>query len=80
MGSGELLFAFASRSVTRTLVKVGTRVLFGWIKYFDYVLAKRPEAMDGASCTYMLGRKIEGQISDSDIVAGYVGAKHVSHT
>lgn len=75
----NFFLAFASRSVTRTLVKVGTRVLFGWIKYFDYVLAKRPEAMDGASCTYLLGRKIEGQISDADIVAGYVGAKHVSH-
>jgi uncharacterized protein YbaR (Trm112 family) len=76
----NFFLAFASRSATRSLVKVGARVLFGWIKYFDYVLAKRPEAMDGASCTYLLGRKVEGQISDADIVAGYVGAKHVRHT
>lgn len=41
---------------------------------------KTTEAMDGASCAYLLGRKIQGYIPDTDIVAGYVGAKHISHT
>jgi len=39
-----------------------------------------PAAMDGASCTYLFGCKIEGRIPDADIIARYVAAKHLRHT
>lgn len=76
----NFFLAFVSRSSSRQLVKLGTRLAFSWLKYTDYLVVNKPQAMDGASCTYLLGRKIEGQIPDADIVSGYVGAKHVSHT
>lgn len=66
--------SFTSGKLARNVIKAGNRVFFGWLKYFDYMFAKRPQAMDGASCTYLLGRKIDGQISDSEIVANYIGA------
>lgn len=75
----NFFLAFVSRSASRKLVKLGIRLGFSWLKYTDYLLVNKPQAMDGASCTYLLGRKIEGQIPDPDIVSGYVGAKHISH-
>lgn len=76
----NFLLAFPSRPLPRRLTKSIARALFSWIKYFDYLLAGRPQAMDGASCTYFLGKRIDGAVDDAEIVAGYVGAKHVRHT
>ena len=75
----NLGLAFSSRPFTRKVVKSLVRIGFGWIKYFDYFLVNRPEAMDGASCTYFLGAKIEERIADSEIISRYVGAKHIRH-
>lgn len=72
--------AFTTRPLSRKIVKMVTRLGFFWIKYFDYLLESRPEAMDGASCTYFLGRKKNKKTLDSDIIADYVGAKHLRHT
>ena len=52
---------------------------FGWIKYFDLLLKNKPSALDGASCTYLFGRKTEEKITDDDIIARYVGAKNMKH-
>lgn len=76
----NFVLAFLSRSVLRKVAKAMVRILFSWLKYLDFVLINRPEAMDGASCTYLLGRKIEGHIPDTEIIARYVGAKHLRHT
>lgn len=46
----------------------------------DLLLVDKPAAMDGASCTYLFGCKIAGCIPDADIIARYVGAKHLRHT
>ena len=72
--------AFVARPAFRKAAKALVRIAFAWIKYADILLANRPEAMDGASCTYLLGRKIEGHIPDADIISRYVGAKHLRHT
>lgn len=61
----NFVLAFFSNHMIRTASKAGVRLLFFWIKYFDYFLKNRPEAMDGASCTYFLGSKFEGKIADS---------------
>ena len=76
----NFVLAFITQPVFRKAAKALVRITFAWLKYADILLANRPEAMDGASCTYLLGRKIEGRISDVDIVAQYVGAKHLRHT
>ena len=75
----NFVLAFFSKSVLRKLSKVLVRVGFFWLKYLDLILAHRPDAMDGASCTYLLGRKIEGHVSDAEIISRYVGAKHLRH-
>ena len=73
--------AFIDRpAILRNSVKALVRICFAWLKYFDRFLINRPAAMDGASCTYFLGRRIEGRISDSEIVARYLGAKYLKHT
>jgi SAM-dependent methyltransferase len=72
--------AFVRNAAFRKLTKALVRVVFGWVKYLDHLLANRPEAMDGASCTYFLGFKAEMPVSDSEIIAKYVGAKHLTHT
>jgi SAM-dependent methyltransferase len=71
--------AFSSRKTVRRILKAMVRILFGWIKYFDHLLAHKPQAMDGASCTYFLGSKAGVIRSDADIIASYRGQKHVEH-
>lgn len=72
--------AFIRNPSFRAGAKVFVRLCFFWLKYFDHLLENKIEAMDGASCTYFLGRKIEGTILDKDIVSRYVGAKHIYHS
>ena len=76
----NFVLAFMVRSPLRKVTKAIIRVTFGWIKYFDLLLEGKPAAMDGASCTYLLGFKIEEHIPDADIISRYVGAKHLRHT
>lgn len=76
----NFVLAFLKRSVFRKMAKAMVRICFAWLKHFDRLLVNRPEAMDGASCTYFFGRKIEGCIPDTEIIARYVGAKHLRHT
>lgn len=76
----NLALAFVFRPSLRKIIKAVVRLGFGWIKYLDLLLVDNPAAMDGASCTYLLGRKVEGKISDADIIARYVGAKSLKHT
>jgi uncharacterized protein YbaR (Trm112 family) len=71
--------AFLAMPLMRKFGKVAVRFLFSWIKQFDRLLAGRSEAMDGASCTYFFGRKIDGRVPDTKIIASYVGAKHLRH-
>ena len=72
--------AFTVRPVSRKVTKAVVRLFFGWIKYFDLLFVRNPAAMDGASCTYLLGSKAEGHVSDADIIALYVGAQNLKHT
>ena len=72
--------AFLAQPVFRKAAKALVRIMFAWLKHTDRLLANRPEAMDGASCTYFFGRKMEQNIPDADIIARYVGAKHLSHS
>lgn len=72
--------AFLTRSSARNIAKAAVRLGFSWIKHFDRLLANRAEAMDGASCTYFLGRRSEARMSDREVIARYVGAGRPRHT
>lgn len=76
----NLALAFVRRPVFRTLTKAGVRLVFFWLKWLDYLLVNRPEAMDGASYTYFLGSKTTERVSDLEIINRYVGAKHLRHS
>lgn len=57
----NLALAFVRRPVFRTLTKAGVRLVFFWLKWLDYLLVNRPEAMDGASCTISWDPKRPGK-------------------
>jgi SAM-dependent methyltransferase len=75
----HFFLAFISRPVFKKMTKSIVRILFFWLKYFDYLLANNPQAMDGASCTYLFGYKADKPCSDSEIIARYVGGKSLQH-
>jgi SAM-dependent methyltransferase len=63
-------------SVARLVV----RFTFFWVKYFDYLFAQRPNATDGASCTFFLGAKSATMLTDAQIIERYVGIGTTRHT
>jgi SAM-dependent methyltransferase len=72
--------SFAPGHALAGLTRFAIRTLFFWVKYFDYALASTAAAVDGASCTYFLGRKTPGShISDREIIDGYAGRKRLRH-
>jgi len=76
----HLALTLVKRPRSRLLVKAGVRGTFGWVRLADRRLARRPAAVDGASCTYFLGaRRASGTTSDREIVAGYRGAQQRRH-
>lgn len=71
--------AFFDHPRLRLLAKAVTRCLFFWVKHADRLLINRRAAMDGASCTYILGTKITHAVTDEEIIKRYVGAQRLSH-
>lgn len=71
--------AFTVNRVVRLAIKAVIRLSFFWLKYFDYFFAHKPQAMDGASCTYFMGRKTAQAVPDHVIIERYVGAKTLRH-
>jgi len=72
----NIILCFAVGSLSRNILKAGTRFIFSWIKYFDYIFKNHPQAIDGASCTYFLGQKESGYgVSDISIIREYNGAQ-----
>jgi hypothetical protein len=52
--------------------RVFARLMSFWIKYADRLLAKRPRALDAASCTYFMGRKDPGFVlSEAELIDSY---------
>ena len=75
----NLALAFVETRPLRLATKVTIRLMFSWLKHLDRMLINRPAALDGASCTYFLGKRIDGRVPDAEIIGGYIGAKHVKH-
>lgn len=71
--------AFFAGQHVRLAVKAVVRLGCFWIKYFDYLFAHKPQAVDGASCTYFMGRRQTQRVPDVEIIERYVGAKRLDH-
>jgi ubiquinone/menaquinone biosynthesis C-methylase UbiE len=72
---------FTGNNTSRLLTKALVRLMFSWLKYFDYLFKNNPQALDGASCTYFLGEKSpEKVVSDQMIIERYKGANNLRHT
>jgi SAM-dependent methyltransferase len=71
--------AFFSDQRAQLLARGATRLLCSWIKLADHWLERRPAAMDGASCTYLFGERMEDTVSDAELIDRYVGARRLSH-
>lgn len=63
----------------RAPVKAGTRILFCWLPYVDYLLGQSAAATDGASCTYFFGAKSDATVTDREIVDRYAGVRDYRH-
>ena len=44
-------------------------------KYIDYLIKNNPVALDGASCTFLFGRKISTHVIDKDIISQYTATQ-----
>jgi SAM-dependent methyltransferase len=68
------LLSFASRPLPRLLLRgIATLTAFP-LKYFDYLLVRRPGGLDAASGVYFLGRKSAHPLPDRVLIQGYRGA------
>ncbi len=77
----NFLVAFPASPRARQVARAVSRLAFGWIKYFDHLLKDKPQAMDGASCTYILGcRRMLDVVPDHAIIDGYVGGRALRHS
>lgn len=76
---GQLLWSIdsAARSLFRSR-KAGqlAKLLFFWLRFFDS-LCSRPFAIDGASCCFLLGRKVDRELSPREMIDWYQGAQRV---
>lgn len=68
------LLSFATRPLPRALLRGVASLTAFWLKYFDYLLIRRPGAIDAASGVYFLGRKSGTVLPDRTLVKGYRGA------
>lgn len=68
------LLSFATRKVTRALIRVVADFSAFWLKYLDAYLIDKPGALDAASGYYFLGRKGGRTLSDRELLTLYRGA------
>lgn len=67
------MLSFARSPGGRNLAKIACRMLFFWLKYFDYLLKDRPGSWDAALGTYFVGQKIDSLSPDTDLAQQYQG-------
>jgi SAM-dependent methyltransferase/uncharacterized protein YbaR (Trm112 family) len=70
----HFFLSFVKAPWQRDLTKVGTGLLFFWLKYFDYLLAGTPGCLDAATGTFLLARKSDRILPDRELIAKYRGA------
>jgi SAM-dependent methyltransferase len=69
----SFLLSFVRRDFARFAVKAACRTSLFWLRYFDFRLAGRPGAIDGALGTYFTGRKDGRTRPPHEILGAYRG-------
>ena len=59
----------------RKILRVISMMLTFWLKYFDYILVRSPEAYDSGSGYYFIGSKSNTSFNDRELILGYRGAQ-----
>jgi SAM-dependent methyltransferase len=75
----EQFAASCAPSIAAPIMRMAVRVVFFWLKYFDYVFGQSANATDGASCTFFLGTRSAVPTSDTRIIDSYKGSGNTRH-
>ena len=67
------LLSFVQSKAARAMAVAFARLTGFWLKYLDYYLIRKPEALDAASAYYFLGMKSRLSMSDREIIFQYRG-------
>lgn len=67
------LMSFCTTRAMRFLTMSLSRLLFFWLKYFDYYLVKKPATNDAAAGFYFLGQKSQKPLEDTTLIQQYQG-------
>ncbi|HEX2972830.1 MAG TPA: methyltransferase domain-containing protein [Tepidisphaeraceae bacterium] len=68
------LLSFARSKFARSAASTFARLSAFWLKYIDYFLVNRPEALDATSGCYFLGQKSPRALSDHELMGLYRGS------
>lgn len=69
-----LLMSFFGSHTLRTAARIFGRLTSFYLKYLDFFLVSRDQALDAASACYFLGTRSEKTLLDKMLIAGYRGA------
>jgi uncharacterized protein YbaR (Trm112 family) len=70
----NFFLSFVKSPWQRDLTKIASGLLFFWLKYFDYLLARTPGGLDAATGTFLLAQKSDRIMADRELIARYRGA------
>jgi len=65
------LLSFTSSKMVKALISLFAHYTAFWLKYFDYYLIDKPDAIDGASGYYFLGKKSRQVLSDRELIQNF---------
>lgn len=71
----NFLTSFTNSRRTRQAVDLCGRVLFGWLKYLDPLVARHAGSWDAASAFYFLGSRADEALTDTELIRGYRGLR-----
>lgn len=67
------LLSFTTTKLARKIVRLIARLFFSPLTYFDFLVIRKPAALDAASGFFFLGRKSGTVLSDRDLLQHYRG-------
>ncbi len=67
------LASFGRTFQERRLLQAGARFLFFWLRFLDRLVSHNDAAWDAASGFYLLGRRADIPLADTELIAGYRG-------
>jgi hypothetical protein len=65
------LLSFSSSRALRQIVTLFSHFTSFFLKYFDYHLMKKPQALDAASAYYFLGKRSDQVLTDRELIRNY---------